>query len=52
MESEVRSGKRNALRTYPHSDTAALAGLLGGKRVGFTEVGTPVATSNGNNAEL
>ena len=33
-------------------DGTALAGLLGGERVRLTEVGTPVTSSDGHNAEL
>jgi len=33
-------------------DRTALARLLHGQRVGLTEVGTPVASSDGHNAEL
>jgi hypothetical protein len=33
-------------------DGTALAGLLGGQRVGLTEVGTPVSSPDGNNTEL
>lgn len=39
-------------RTYSDSDGTALAALLGGQRVGSTKVGTPVASSDGNDAEL
>lgn len=38
--------------TYSDSDGTALAALLGGQGVGSTEVGTPVASSDGNNAQL
>lgn len=38
--------------TYADSDGTALAALLGGQRVGETEVGTPVTAADGNNAEL
>lgn len=38
--------------TYTDGDGTALAGGLGGQRVGLTEVGTPVTSPDGNNAEL
>jgi len=38
--------------TYADGDGTALAALLGGKRVGETEVGAPVTATNGDNAEL
>ncbi len=38
--------------TYADGDGTALAALLGGKRVGDTEVGTPVSTTDGDDAEL
>jgi len=34
------------------SDGTALSALLGGQRVGLTEVGTPVTSSDGNDGEL
>ena len=39
-------------KTYADGDGTALARLLGGKRVGSTEVGAPVTTTDGDNAEL
>lgn len=44
------SGCRSS--TYADSDGAALAALLGGERVGETEVGAPVTTTDGDDAEL
>jgi hypothetical protein len=38
--------------TYSDSDGTALAALLDGQRVGKTKVGTPVSTSDGDDAEL
>lgn len=38
--------------TYADRDGAALAALLGGQRVGETEVGAPVTPSHGNDAQL
>lgn len=38
--------------TYSDSDGTTLAALLGRERVRLTEVGTPVTTTNGQNAEL
>lgn len=38
--------------TYSDSDGAALAGLLDGDGVGSTQVGTPVATADGDDAQL
>lgn len=38
--------------TYADDDGTALAALLGGQRVGETEVGTPVTTAYGNDAKL
>lgn len=44
--------KRGRGYTYADGDGAALAALLGGKRVGDTEVDTPVSTTDGDDAEL
>lgn len=38
--------------TYPDCDGTALSTLLDGQRVRLTEVGTPVASADGENAEL
>lgn len=38
--------------TYSDGDRAALAGLLDGDGVGSTQVGTPVTTANGDDAQL
>lgn len=38
--------------TYSDGNGTALAALLDGQRVGITEVGTPVASTDGQNAEL
>lgn len=38
--------------THSDGDGAALAGLLDGDGVGLTQVGTPVTTTNGNDAQL
>lgn len=38
--------------TYPDGDGTALARALDGKRVGLTEVGTPVTSPDGNDGEL
>jgi hypothetical protein len=38
--------------TYTNGDGAALAALLAGQGVRSTEVGTPVASSDGDDAEL
>lgn len=38
--------------TYSDSDGTTLAALLGGQGVRSTQVGAPVASSDGNDAEL
>lgn len=38
--------------TYSDGDRAALAGLLDWDRVGLTQVGTPVTTTDGDDAQL
>lgn len=38
--------------TYPDSDRAALSRLLDGDGVGSTQVGTPVTTTDGDDAQL
>lgn len=43
---------RDEWYTYTNSDGTALAALLGWDGVRLTEVGTPVATTNGHDGEL
>ena len=38
--------------TYPNVDGTTLSALLGAERVRLTKVGTPVTSSDGENAEL
>ena len=38
--------------TYPDSDGTALAALFGWQRMRVAQVGTPVTTTDGENAEL
>lgn len=47
----LEHGYRKIL-THPNSDTATLSTLLGWQRMRLTEVGTPVTSSDGYNAEL
>lgn len=42
----------NKWKTYSDADGTALAALLDGQRVRLTEVGTPVTSPDGQNAEL
>ena len=40
------------MNTYTDGDGTALAALLGGQRVRSTKVGTPVSTTDGDDAQL
>lgn len=40
------------MNTHSDGDRAALAGLLDGDGVGLTQVGTPVTTTDGDDAQL
>ena len=48
----LRNGRASRFGTYADCDGAALSALLGGQRVRETEVGAPVTTSDGDDAEL
>jgi hypothetical protein len=57
LQETLDSGRRDEAGTTgrgdkTNSDGTALAALLGGQRVRFTEVGAPVASSDGDDAEL
>ena len=57
LQETLDSGRGNETGTAgggdeTDGDGTALAGLLGGERVRLTEVGTPVTSSDGHNAEL
>lgn len=52
MDTSIYVERIQEWKTYSDSDGTALAALLGRERVRLTEVGTPVTTTNGQNAEL